>query len=184
MAFATGDLLGRHFLSRRRYFPGADDWWSRAKNAEVAGDRAVVGVGDRGLRQPGGRVRGHSRLYPARLELVWQPGIRILGSWAFLADSTHARPVLLGVNALLGTARPPPDGTQRKPPVVVLVLRPGHTGFLCRGVAGAAREPFHNHRLGASGSCIFGSRIFWSFSPQSWWPAFSFCWEWWRNVWP
>ncbi len=58
LAFATGHLLGGHFLSRRRYFPGADDWRARAKIAEMAGDRSVVRAGRGGLRQPGGEFAG------------------------------------------------------------------------------------------------------------------------------
>src|SRR5579863_6519335 len=103
-------------------------------------DRFVIRARAGCLRQYGRRIRRDSRLNPSRLELVWRPGIRVLGPGALLADSAYARSLLLGVDAISDPARPPADRAQRKPAVAVSVLRTGHPGVLCRGVAGATEE--------------------------------------------
>src|ERR1051325_4331899 len=84
---------------------------------------------------------------PVRLELVWRPRIRVSGSGAFLADPAHARPHLLGPDAVFGATRPLADGTQGQHAMAVFVFRSGDTCVLCGRSTSPTGWSLHDYRF-------------------------------------
>src|SRR5215217_8151933 len=147
LARAAGDLLGGDLLPGGGHLPRPADRRQGAARPAPPSLRALGCSGHSRLREPHRGVDRDLRLDGRPLGLVRQPGFRISGPGALLADPALGRPLLLGRDAVSGDARAAAARAHGQHALAVLLRRSGHPGLLCRRSARPARIPLHDRGL-------------------------------------